>query len=128
MKKKYLLLLIVFVLLSIITYRYIYKDHRDISTETASFTTTVSELTTEFKQNTSETQKKYLNKTIAIEGIISEINDTNITLNSVLFCNMQPQFNATKFKINDTVSIKGRLIGYDDLLEEIKLDQCSIIK
>jgi hypothetical protein len=26
------------------------------------------------------------------------------------------------------VAIKGRCIGFDDLLEEIKLDQCSIIK
>ena len=31
-------------------------------------------------------------------------------------------------KINPTndISLKGRIIGYDDLLEELKLDQCII--
>jgi hypothetical protein len=31
-------------------------------------------------------------------------------------------------KVNDSVTVKGRCIGFDDLLEEIKLDQCTIKK
>jgi hypothetical protein len=34
----------------------------------------------------------------------------------------------SKLKVNDTIVVKGRCIGYDDLLEEIKLDQCSIVR
>ena len=30
--------------------------------------------------------------------------------------------------LNNDVTIKGRCIGYDDLLEELKMDQCIIIK
>jgi hypothetical protein len=32
------------------------------------------------------------------------------------------------FKNGDIVVIKGRCIGYDDLFEIVKLDQCIIIK
>ena len=32
------------------------------------------------------------------------------------------------FEENLQVKIKGRVIGYDDLLEQIKLDQCTIIE
>lgn len=34
----------------------------------------------------------------------------------------------SELKANNPISVKGRCIGYDDLLEEIKLDQCSIVK
>jgi hypothetical protein len=30
--------------------------------------------------------------------------------------------------LNSQVKIKGRVTGYDDLLEELKLDQCLIVK
>jgi hypothetical protein len=29
---------------------------------------------------------------------------------------------------NQTVKIKGRFVGYDDLMEELKMDQCQLIE
>jgi hypothetical protein len=31
-------------------------------------------------------------------------------------------------KAGDAIKIKGRFVGYDDLLEELKMDQVSILK
>jgi hypothetical protein len=31
-----------------------------------------------------------------------------------------------KINPSNNISLKGRIIGYDDLLEELKLDQCII--
>ena len=50
----------------------------------------------------------------------------SITINNKIFCNFTKIF--SELKVNDPISVKGRCIGYDDLLEEIKLDQCSIVK
>ena len=106
-----------------IGYNYIYQNHRNISTETAEYTLQASDLISEFLSNTEAAQAKYLNKTISIQGTITSISDNAITLNNSIFCSL---LNSTKTLKNDLVSVKGRFIGYDDLLEEIKLDQCTI--
>ena len=47
-------------------------------------------------------------------------------INNKIFCKFDNIVN--KININDSIVVKGRCIGYDELLEEIKLDQCSIVK
>jgi len=120
--RKWIVLLII-VVIGIIAYNYIYKEHRDIESERAEFTVTSIDLSDEFVVNPSASEQKYLNKTIEVSGAISELNETDLTLDGSIFC----QFRS-KIQINiKDISIKGRFIGYDDLLEQIKLDQCSIL-
>lgn len=120
--RKWIVLLIL-ILIGVITYNYIYKGHRDIDSEQAEFILNASDLANEFMVNPSASEQKYLNKTIEVRGTISELNEFDITLDSSIFC----QF-SSKIQINSkSVSVKGRFIGYDDLLEQIKLDQCSIL-
>jgi tRNA_anti-like len=107
-------------------YNYIYHDHRDIKSEPVEYSIKAIDILHEFSANPSISELKYLNKTIAVSGKVSELNKNNITLNGQVFC----QFNKTvkiKIKNNSQIKIKGRFIGYDDLLEQIKLDQCNII-
>jgi uncharacterized protein YacL len=108
-------------------YNYIYKDHRDISKEVANYSTTANIIFNEFKTSTTETETKYLNKTIIITGIISEITKTNLTLDNSIFCSFLNSQTNSELNSGKTVKVKGRLIGYDDLLEQVKLDQCTII-
>ena len=72
-------------------------------------------------------EKKYLNKTIEIEGIPSEINDNSITLDDKVFCQLVKK-SSVAIKNGTKLIIKGRLIGYDNLLEQVKLDQSEIVK
>lgn len=117
------IVLIILIVIGIIAYNYIYQEHRDIENETAEFVLNSSDLVNEFAINPSTSEKKYLNKTIEVFGTITELNDKDLTLDNNIFC----QFNS-KIEVDASkkISIKGRFIGYDDLLEEIKLDQCSI--
>jgi len=82
-----------------------------------------TDLVNEFAINPSASEKKYLNKTIEVFGTITELNDQDLTLDNKIFCLFTSKIEVDASK---KVSIKGRFIGYDDLLEEIKLDQCSI--
>ena len=127
MKKKLLIGLIVVIILAIIGYNYVYKSHRDISEETATYSVSAIELTHQFQRNANQFQDKYLNETIAINGKITLIDGLTITLNKSIFCTMNVDFDASQYKMDSEVTIKGRFIGYDDLLEEVKLDQCSIV-
>ena len=108
------------------SYKYLYKDHRDIDKEEAVFKINSSIVNTEFSNDLIETEKKYLNKTIEISGDISEITENDLTLDGLVFCLFTKSIESS-IKLNAQVTIKGRCIGYDDLLEQVKLDQCTII-
>ena len=122
--RKWIALLII-VIVTFLGYHYIYQDHRDIESETAAFTFTAEDITNEFEINPSDAESKYLNKTIIISGIITELNSNQITVNDKVFCQLNKATNI--LKTHQEVTLKGRFIGYDNLLEEIKLDQCYII-
>jgi cell division protein FtsL len=118
------IILLIFLVIAIIGYNYIYQDHRSIENENAEFVLTSDNLSNEFVINSVEAEQKYLNKTIEVSGLVSELNKNNLTLDGKLFCQFTNEINA---QLKQNLKIKGRFIGYDDLLEQIKLDQCTII-
>jgi len=125
MKKK--ILLFVFTLcLFFLGYNYFFPDHRTINQEEALFNVEASILFDEFIDNSKQAEYKYLNQTITVSGVITSFNTENIMINNKIFCKFDNIVN--KININDSIVVKGRCIGYDELLEEIKLDQCSIVK
>ena len=125
MKRK-LTVLLVMTILAFAGYKYLYQDHRDIQKEQSEFVVSSSSIANEFSQNTIKAEKKYLDKTIEINGIVTEVNETDLTINSSVFCQFNSVINSS-INIKDTITIKGRCIGYDDLLEIIKIDQSTII-
>jgi predicted transcriptional regulator len=128
MKKKILILVTLLIFSLFIGYNYIYKSHRNIAVEKAEYIVSVHGLVEDFNQSDSLSINKYLDKTIDLKGRI-----TNIDLSSnsimiddkmnVIFTDSIPK----NISENQTINVKGRFIGYDDLLEEFKMDQVSII-
>lgn len=128
--KKFVLIAVMFIaLIGIGLYFYMYKDHRDIASEEASFSLTVKDLQTQFSQNDSLANKKYLDRTIEVYGKISSM---DVASNAIVMDEkLLGTFKSTASKdltVGQQVKIKGRFIGYDDLLEEFKLDQVSVSK
>ncbi|WNH13185.1 OB-fold protein [Thalassobellus suaedae] len=122
-----IIIFIFIILLTIIGYNYLYQDHRDINSEQTDFSLTATTLLNEFSINPNASEKKYLNKTIEINGSITEKNSDNLTIDDKVFCLL---LNNTQniLENNSPIIVKGRVIGYDDLLELVKLDQCTILK
>ena len=125
MKKKLLIILGVIVVFAIAGYKYVYKDHRDVSTEEASFKMTLADLKADFEKNDSIANTKYLDKAIAIYGEVTSLDlvTNEIIVDSNLSATVKGKLNVKK---GDKVTVKGRFIGYDDLLEEYKMDGCVI--
>ena len=106
-------------------YQYVmHGGARDLKTEEAAFTIDAKTLINEFETNTQLATQKYLNKAIEINGTITTINESNVTLEEVIFCQFKES--NPNVKSGQKTTIKGRFIGYDDLLGEIKLDQCFV--
>ncbi|MGA0283101.1 MAG: hypothetical protein ACO3M5_00175 [Saprospiraceae bacterium] len=70
--------------------------------------------------------EQWHNKIVQISGIITEINEEGILLNHNIYCQLDEKL--TNMAEYDLITLKGRVIGYDELLEETKLNQCIIIQ
>jgi len=104
-------------------YNYMYKDHRDISTETSKFEISAPYLLERFKKDDAES---LLNATMSVDGIITQTEEGTVTLDSSVQCQL---IDGSKGLVKgNKIVIKGRCIGYDDLFEVVKLDQGTIVK
>src|SRR5690606_2600285 len=121
MKKRVLLVLVA--LAAFLGYLYIYQDHRNIAAETSSFELTSGLLISEFEANPKQAESKYLDKTLSVEGRVTELNHLDVTLDGKIFCSFG---DLNSVKVSDMVKVKGRCIGYDDLLQLVKMYQCVL--
>lgn len=128
MKKKMLIFVVFVIFGGFLLYNYIYKEHRNIANETESFVVTVVDLKEDFSKNDSLANAKYLDKTIVIYGKITSMDLSNKMLMIDTSLAAVIKDNNVELKQNDSIKLKGRFIGYDDLLEEFKMDECSIIE
>jgi len=127
MKKKIILIFLVLTVVLIVAYRYVYKEHRDITTEEGDYRSTAKDIFSEFQKGEFNANTKYLDKTIEITGTISSVDfDSNsIVIDENLFATFKDKIPST-LQPNSKIKIKGRLIGYDGLMEELKMDQCIL--
>ncbi len=123
MKKKRILFAILLVaVVAVIGYNYLYQDHRDIKNEAPIAELSAVALLNEFKESVTN---EFLNSTLHISGVVTEIDGNNITIDNKVVCNFLEV--PEDLKLNKSIIIKGRCIGYDDLFEVVKLDQCSVV-
>ncbi|MDA9349113.1 hypothetical protein OAB30_03140 [Polaribacter sp.] len=121
-KNKFILLVLAVCCSGWITYSYLMKPPASIESRQVAFTGTAAEFSPKVQENANE----WLNSIVVLEGVVTSKDENGITLNNRIYC----QF-STRQKIvvaEQTLQIKGRFIGYDDLLNELKLDQCIIQK
>jgi len=129
MKKKVFYLLLFLIVAVFAVYQYLYKSHRNIAAEEANFTTTATEVFNAYTESYSLANAKYLDKTIMIRGKITNLDYSGkiITVDEKLAARFAVNL-SDQLKLQDSIVIKGRLIGFDDLLGEIQLDQCIVIE
>ena len=127
MKKIFIIPLLAISFVGLGSYYYVmHGGARDLKSETASYCVSSSDISSEFTANLDNSNKKYLEKAVAITGIITKLQDSLVTLDHSIICVLKNP--DSQIKKNQTVVIKGRVVGYDDLLGELKLDQCFISK
>jgi len=127
MKKKIFLILIILVLIGgYMGYNYVFKGPRDVKSESAAFTTTSLKLKAEFSSEQNAANTKYTGKTIIVSGKVTEKTNHSITLDNGVICVLSV-IEKSDITANSIVKIKGKVDGYDDLFEQVKLTECSLL-
>ncbi len=120
------LFLLVAAIVGVSTYNYVmHGGARDLSEEATNFSVSSKVLADAFTKNTALANTKYLEKAVAVSGIVTDAKAKEITLDNGIVCSLKKS--DASIKVNQAITIKGRVVGYDDLMEEIKLDQCFSI-
>lgn len=129
MKKKILITISFLLVIGTSVYFYAYKGHRDIDSETADYIVTVSGIEKEFTSNDSLAFIKYQDKTIELTAQVTNIDTENkgIVMGEKIFATFKDSL-PKDIVSGKTLKIKGRFLGYDELLQEFKIDQSSIVR
>lgn len=107
-----------------ITYVYIYKDHRDVSKSKTFKSFDAEELHAIFNDSNLSNDKEILDQVIEVSGTITDQSKSGIVINNNIFVVLIQTEDAN---YEGKVTIKGRCLGYDDLLEEVKIDEATLI-
>jgi len=126
MKKKIILTALAITVVAVFGYCYVwYGGARNVSAEDAVFNVSSKNIITEFDSDIAKSNAKYLEKAIAITGSVSKINEKQIIIDNTIVCDLKEP--DSSIKEDQQITLKGRVVGYDDLMGEIKLDECSVI-
>ena len=101
-------------------YSYLYQPHKSVQTTPAFF----SGHSVEFHEQFNTDYSILLTKTVEITGKVTSVVDKGFILDETIYCQLQP--NQKMPSTSQMVSVKGTVIGYDDLLNELKLNECIL--
>lgn len=113
------------VIMVICGYLYLNPSHRNIQEEEISYRGTASELEESFKK--SDPKTKIADQVIQTEGRITDLGEKSLTLDGKVEINFIEKL-PVSIEIGGEVIVKGRCVGYDDLLEMVKVDQAILVK
>lgn len=102
-------------------------EQREISKEPTAFEISADELQFHFADDQETATHKYIDKVIETHGRVTEIGAKTIVLEDrvqVYFLNDLKQ----ALTIGENVNVKGRCVGFDELLLAVKIDQATTIK
>lgn len=128
MKKRLILIILIGAMIAGAAFLYVwYKPHRNIQNEKSKFSLTAGSLHEAYLADEANANSLYLDKTIEISGTISDVKEGIIILNDLVVCNLLEGegMKAVQLGQGKKVSIKGRVTGFDELFEEVRMDQCS---
>ena len=119
--------------LSIIGLVFVYltynKPHKDFNKSRSEFTINSKDLILFYHNDTDNANARYLEKILLVTGVITDIGENIIIQDNGIVCTLDPsQIINKKINLGSEISIKGRCIGYDDLLDEIRVDHSFIMK
>ena len=105
-----------------------YKPHPEWNQMEPAYELRAVDLLLEYRSNILKANSKYLNQVLSITGEVTSLeanlviidHGVTFTLDSTQIINVQPA-------VGKRLIVKGRCVGYDDLLEEVRMDHGFIL-
>jgi len=137
-----IILIIIGLICGLGVYIYVFhKPQRNLANEKPTFTLTASILIKQFSEKEDSCFKLYGNKAIQVNGKIADISKKGDLIQNIVLensssgvnCNFDSLYSIensmkiAKFKIGDSIILKGKCDGYD-ILMGVVLSRCCIVE
>ncbi len=126
MKYKILLLLLLTSVSIYLVFQHVYQDHKNIAYQDAKHRITSDLLLYHYSEKPDLANDLYLNQILELKGVVKSVADDLIILHPGVVCKLDNDFHPNNIKSMDSVVIKARCIGFDDLFGEVKMDKTII--
>lgn len=125
--KKLIWILVILMIGAVAAYFYVFhKPHRDVAGEEAAYVITDDELVQQYLDDEKAANSLYLDQVVAVKGEITEVDGTHIKLSNGVYANLLNDVETASLQTGEMVVLKGRVVGFDALFEEVRLDQCKL--
>jgi len=81
---------------------------------------------TEFNFLVTDNLSYWTGKVVQITGKVTELTEYGVVMNGTIFCQFENGDDLQSIVENQQINIKGKLVGFDEILMEIKLAQCIL--
>ena len=81
---------------------------------------------TEFNFLVTDNLSYWTGKVVQIDGKVTELTEYGVVMNGTIFCQFENGDDLQSIVENQQINIKGKLVGFDEILMEIKLNQCIL--
>jgi hypothetical protein len=81
---------------------------------------------TEFNFLVTDNLSYWTGKVVQITGKVTELTEYGVVMNGTIFCQFENGDDLQSIVENQQINIKGKLVGFDEILMEIKLNQCIL--
>jgi hypothetical protein len=103
------------------------KPHRDIQAEEVSVAITAQALLDAYTADQEAANTKFLDQVVEVKGVINEVDENHITLDPGIYCTMEEGFNGAGFTAGQRIAIKGRVVSFDELFGEVRVDKAAVV-
>ncbi len=128
--KKFGIAVLIIGILALAAYWYVFhKPHRDIQNEEASIKLSSQQLSEEFVSQPDSAQARYVDQIVEVKGILEEIlaAERGLVIRPGIYGSLDSTASLPSLQAGDSIHIRGRVLSFDDLMEEVKLDYVQVL-
>lgn len=103
------------------------SEHRVIAEEQADFVLEAKDLQASFSANEQEAVTQYLDRVLQLSGQVTEVGGASVVLDDRVQVNFL-EGTTESYNTGQEITVKGRCVGYDELLLQVKLDQATSLE
>mgnify|MGYP003634197227 FL=1 len=120
------MLLSIILAAGIFVYYQFNKPHRDFSAEEAAYTFNAEELVKAYQQDPSLSDSLYVDQLVAVSGEISQLKENALLLSPGIYLSLDSTQSMDALLVGQQINLVGRVLSYDPLFEEVKMDNARI--
>ena len=102
------------------------KPHKDYTEEEVAKSWTADELLSWYTSHPAEDHSEWQEKVVAVSGTVKSSNERGVILSPGVVVTWDPE-SAPESAPSGEVNVKGRVVGFDDLFGEVRLDHALLL-